>query len=67
MRPEFQPELHRSESDPRPVHTGNPSSAEPMRGLSAKAQALLSIKRVNITIGARRDVHADEKLKRSAI
>lgn len=67
MRPEFQPELHRSTPDPRPAYNGNPSSALPISGLSKRGQALIGRQRMSISIGPRRDVHADEKLKRSAI
>lgn len=68
MRPEFQPELHRVlPSEVRPASFGSPSSAKPMAGISARGLALLNRAPKSISIGPRRDVHADEKLKRSAI
>lgn len=67
MRPEFQPELHRSTPDPRPAYNGNPSSALPISGLSKRGQALIGRQRMSITIGPRTDIHVVEKLKKASI
>lgn len=65
MRP-VQPDLHRA-PEPSPAFIDSPSSAQPIRGLSAKGQAFLSRAPKSISIGPRNDPARVSKLTKASI